>query len=156
MSFSAFAPPPRKDFVLAKESNTAVRCSFMVQTLFTEFTWQRPPPLPDSKAEGGGEPPPFPAGWRVRCFDELSQPGPSATFTTRNLTDDERRGAYGIAAAADAGAVGGGGAAGAGQATTTKVAKKFKQAILLDSGVTMHVNGPYEVSVDQGAGESAI
>jgi len=31
------------DFVLAAELSTAVWCEFMVQTLFTEYTWQRDP-----------------------------------------------------------------------------------------------------------------
>ena len=119
------------DFVLAKESTTAVRCTFSLRSQFGEYTWRHDGPMP--------------AGARVRS-DELSLASREVTFTTRDLTEAERRGEW-----PDEGAAGGGG-----RKRGPKAARKFKEAILLDNGVTLHVNGPGEVSADRGTNESMI
>ena len=83
----------------------------------------------------------------MRC-DELSQPGPSATFCTRSLTDEERKGMYGDLPNAQDEDGGG--------KNAPKAARKFKQAILLDNGVTMHKQGAAESSAEGGVGPSVI
>jgi hypothetical protein len=66
--------------------------------------------------------------------DELSLPGPTATFATRGLSADDQASQYGTAARGG------------------KAAQQFRKAILLDNGVVLKVQGPSETTADRGVG----
>jgi len=106
----------------------------MLQTQFAEYTWV-----------SEGLPPP--AGRLVRS-EELSLPSPEVTYSTRNLTLEERNGtSY---SASNAG----------GEPPSKKkgpvAAVAFKRSVLLGNGVTMHVNGPGDVQADGGVNQSIV
>ena len=104
-----------KDFVLEKEENTSVRCTFMLKTQFAEYTWDHA------------------IGRRVRS-EELSLPGPLATFQTRNLSREERQ------------QRGGG----------PKAGRRLREALVLENGVRLVLNGSSEVSAERGVNESFV
>lgn len=81
-------------------------------------------------------------GHRVRG-DDLSLPSPPVTYSTREL-DEEERAHLKFKATTEAAAARG------------KKSRKFKEAILLDSGVTIQVNGPGEVTADRGVNHDII
>ena len=99
------------EFILQKEKNTAVRCAFCLQTQFTEYTWdkRRQRPIPSS---------------------ELSLRSRTVTFTTKNLTEEERKGGY--------------------------RERKFKDAIELDEEISMEITSGVEFETKKGSNNNYI
>jgi len=109
----------------------------MLQTQFAEYTWV-----------SEGLPPP--AG-RLERSDELSLPSPEVTYCTRNLTPEERNGTFYSASSSNSGG---------GQSVSKKkgpvAAVPFKRDVLLENGVTLHVNGPGDIQADGGVNQSIV